>query len=126
MDTDGDLIPDGFEMRHNLDPLVPNAVDQNNNGLFDDWKYTNSDGDSLTDIQKYRYITNPRLTNSDGGNSAYPDNASDSVEVSQGSNPDDPTDGGHSWDADEMLSIDPVSGSETRVCTLRSGGFGNY
>jgi hypothetical protein len=147
-DSDGDLLPDGWELLHGLNPLVSNATDSNSNGVFEDNEYTNSDNDSLTDIQEYRHNTDPKLANSDGGDPLNPDNVNDSTEVAQGSNPNDPTDGGQEPSPNEMLSLtlgigdqsgsksedyvmhcyrlDPETGIETRVYTLRSGGYGKY
>lgn len=147
-DTDDDLLPDGWEIDNGLNALVSNASDTNGNGRFEDHEYTNSDTDALTDIEEYRYNTNPNQSNSDGGIPGYPDNSDDATEVAQGSNPNDPTDGGQAPAPEQMQPIllgigdesgsesedyvlhcyqlDPASGAETRVFTLRSGGYGEY
>jgi hypothetical protein len=129
-DTDGDLLPDGWEVDYQLNPLVPNNPN------------SDTDQDGLTLLDEYRYNTNPTLANTDG------DTQNDGAEVGQGSNPNDSSDGGTPIPAEEKLSIllgigdesgsesedyvlncyrlDPATGQETRIYTLRSGGYGEY
>jgi hypothetical protein len=131
-DTDGDLLPDGWEATHSpsLTPLVPNNPN------------SDTDQDGLTLLDEYRYNTNPTLANTDG------DTQNDGAEVGQGSNPNDSSDGGTPIAAEDKISIllgigdksgsesedyvlncyrlDPQTGQETRIYTLRSGGFGEY
>ncbi|MBC2603082.1 RHS repeat protein [Puniceicoccus vermicola] len=72
-DTDGDLLPDGFEhYSAHLDPLVP----ENNIHL-------DFDGDGLSDFEESNYGTNPDLWDTDG------DGVSDGIEMGLGSNPRD-------------------------------------
>lgn len=148
-DSDGDLLPDGWELLHELDPLVSNATDTNSNGTFENVEYTNSDSDALTDIEEYRYNTNPKNSNSDGGDTTFPDLVNDADEIAQGSLPNDPRDGGEAPDPAVMLPmllgvgdesgsesedyvlncyrLDPDTGEEVeRVYTHRSGGYGEY
>ncbi len=136
VDTDGDLIPDGYELEHDLDPLDPA------DGTLD------PDGDGLNNLAEWRYNTDPNAANSDGGDPNHPDNVNDGTEVSQGANPNDPTDGGVPAPPEQKLTfrlgvgdrsgsesedyvlhcyrIDKETGEEIRVYTLRSGGFGEY
>ncbi len=129
-DTDSDLLPDGWEYSYGMSPLTPGDAT------------ANPDNDGLNNLDEYRYNTKPNVANSDG------DDKNDGSEVSQGSDPNDPGDGGNPIPAAEKISIllgigdqsgsesedyvlncyhiDPQSGQENRVYTLRSGGFGQY
>ena len=129
-DTDGDLIPDGWEVDHDLNPLNPGDGTGN------------PDNDGLTNLEEYIYNTDPKVADTDH------DGKKDGPEVAQGSNPNDGSDGGNPIPADQKVSIllgvgdksgsesedyvlncfriDPQSGQEQRVYTLRSGGFGKY
>jgi len=71
LDTDGDGIPDAWEMTHGLNRLVNDAAGD-------------PDGDGLNNLQEYLYSTNPHVGDTDGDN--YPD----PIEVLSGSNPLDP------------------------------------
>jgi len=137
-DTDGDLIPDGWELKYPaiLDPLDPS------DGLLD------PDGDGLTNREEWQYNTNPTNPNSDGGDPDNPDTVNDGDEVDGGSNPNDPGDVGQSPSPEEKVSIllgvgdqsgsesedyvlncyriDRETGEEERIYTVRSGGFGQY
>gem|GEM_PF-3140820 len=148
-DSDGDLMPDGWEYQYSssgsgasfsimaaappapsyLDPIVPDA----------DQDY---DGDGVNNLDEFRNNTDPRNKDSDG------DGTNDNVEINQGSNPISGADGGQpippeqkfwvtlgigdesgSKSEDYSMNcflIDPVTGSEKRIYTLRSGGFGQY
>jgi len=148
-DTDGDFMPDGWEYQYSsmagtsslmmaaaaaptigyLNPLVADAAGD-------------LDGDGVNNLNEYRYAANPRSQDSDG------DGKNDNIEIGQNSNPSDPSDGGNPIPPAERLSIllgvgdqsgsqsedyimncfriDPESGEEKRVYTLRSGGFGEY
>jgi hypothetical protein len=62
-DTDGDRMPDAFELAHNLNPLVNDAA-------------LDPDADILTNLQEFRFGTLPRLADSDNdgasdGNEAF-------------------------------------------------------
>lgn len=70
-DSDGDLLPDAWEVMQGLDPH--NAAD----ARFD------SDGDGLTNAQEYFYHTDPHVADTDG------DGISDGAEVSVGTSPID-------------------------------------
>ncbi|MBB5352936.1 hypothetical protein HNR46_003185 [Haloferula luteola] len=132
-DTDGDLIPDGYELEHGLNPLDPS------DGNLD------PDLDGLTNLEEWIYNTDPNNPNTDGGTG---DNTNDGDEVGQGSDPNDPSDGGQAPEPGEQFTIrlgvgdesgsesedyvlncfklDPATGEEKRIYTLRSGGFGEY
>ena len=152
-DTDGDLIPDGWEITNGLDPNNPAdaALDNDSGGA-----------DGLTNVDEYRYNTNPRLRDSDGdlvsdgdevkgpnGIVQIPiDPSTGAVPVDGGSDPNNPSDHGQPLPADEIatfrLGVGDRSGShsedyvlnvfrydrdtneEERVYTLRSGGNGQY
>ncbi|GEM_PF-1772908 len=70
IDTDGDGIPDFWEIDNGLNPNVNDA--QNDN-----------DGDGLTNIQEYQYHTDPKNKDTDG------DGYSDGDEVAQKTDPND-------------------------------------
>jgi hypothetical protein len=137
-DTDGDLMPDGWEQQHQLDPLSP--ADAN----YD------PDNDDLTNINEYRYTTKPRVADTDtdgkqdGPEAKGPDG---NLDTDDGSNPADGSDEGNRPPADQLITLalgvgdrsgskseDYVlnvfqlqpDGSEKRIYTLRSGGFGQY
>jgi hypothetical protein len=129
-DTDGDLLPDGWENSYGMSPLIPGDAT------------ANPDNDGLNNLDEYRYNTKPNDANSDG------DGKNDGTEVNQGSDPNDASDGGNPIPVAETTSIllgigdksgshsedyvlncyqiDPQSGQEKRFYTLRSGGFGEY
>ncbi|NHJ49628.1 MAG: hypothetical protein FK733_17695 [Asgard group archaeon] len=54
-DTDGDLMPDDYEVDNSLDPLVDDAGDD-------------EDFDGLTNLEEYNYNTNPNDSDSDDDN----------------------------------------------------------
>ena len=137
-DTDGDLMPDGWEHQNQLDPLSP--ADAN----YD------PDNDGLTNINEYRYTTKPRVADTDtdgkqdGPEAKGPDG---NLDTDDGSNPADGSDEGNRPPADQLITLtlgvgdrsgskseDYVlnvfqlqpDGSEKRIYTLRSGGFGQY
>ena len=148
-DTDGDLMPDGWEYQYSsmagtsslmmaaataptigyLNPLVADATGD-------------LDGDGVNNLNEYRYAANPRSQDSDS------DGKNDNIEIGQGSGPSDPSDSGNPIPPAEKVSIllgvgdqsgshsedyvlncfrvDPATGQEQRFYTLRSGGHGQY
>ncbi len=69
-DTDGDGMPDGWEMLNGLNPINPSDASGD------------LDGDGLTNLQEYQFGSDPRNTDSDG------DGLSDGAEVNiYGTNP---------------------------------------
>jgi len=139
VDTDGDLLPDKWELDNGLDPTTDNrsAPDQNGNQTYPD-----SDGDGLDELDEYRNQTNPNLTDSDT------DGVSDFNEVNVTlSDPNDSTDkdpvppeerfsvklgvGDRSGSESEdyvldCFEIDGETGEEMLKYVLRSGGAGGY
>ena len=152
-DTDGDLIPDGWETANGLDPNNPaDATLDNDSG----------GGDGLTNLDEFRNNTNPRLRDSDGdlvsdgdevkgpdGIVQIPiDPSTGAVPVDDGSDPNDLSDHGQPLPADEIATFrlgvgdrsvsrsedyvlnvfryTRASGLETRVYSVRANGFGKY
>lgn len=138
-DTDGDLIPDGWELNVSMNPL------SNGDANLD------PDQDGATNLQEYRHNTNPNVSNTDGdsktdgeeinGPDGNPDTDDGSDPTYPGDNgvrpPDDQLvffklgvgDRSASHSEDYVLNVFRYTEStalETRVFTLRSGGFGEY
>lgn len=129
-DSDGDLMPDGWEVTYNLDPLNP--ADASLDG----------DNDNLDNLGEYSYASNPNNSDSDS------DGSNDGVEAGQGSLPSDSSDNGDPLPEDEKISIklgigdksgsksedyvmnvfelDEETLTEKRIYTVRSGGHGQY
>lgn len=85
-DSDGDGIPDEWEIANGLNPNNPADAAQD------------TDGDSLTNAQEYQLGTNPRLVDTDG------DGLTDSRELALGTNPlKADTDGDGLSDGQEVL-----------------------
>jgi hypothetical protein len=94
-DSDGDGLPDDFEIANGLNPTNPAdaAGDLDNDGLTNLEEYqrgtllnvADSDGDGLADGNEIALGTNPLLPDTDG------DGIRDGLEVQTGSNPLDPT-----------------------------------
>jgi len=94
-DSDGDGLPDDFEITNGLDPANPAdaAGDLDNDGLTNLQEYqrgtllhvADSDGDGLRDGEEISAGTNPLLADTDG------DGIRDGLEVQTGSNPLDPS-----------------------------------
>lgn len=101
-DTDGDLLPDSWEVQYGLNPLDATG----DNGADGD-----PDNDGLNNFKEMVHGTDPLNWDTDG------DATSDGDEVDQGSNPNDPSDGGQAPPEDEIQPVkiivgDP-SGSES-------------
>lgn len=140
-DTDGDLLPDGWEVQYGLNP-------RSNTDQYSDSEPSSAGGpDGLTNLAEYMWGTNPKARDTDG------DGTPDGQEVgppgsSPPSHPNDPRDGGQPIPSDEKLTIkiavgdesgshsedyvvecrriDPETGAELHVYTVRSGGFGQF
>jgi len=67
-DSDGDTIPDGYEVKYSLDPLLNDAS-------------SDADTDGLTNLQEYQFGTDPTNSDTDG------DGISDGEEVAAGTDP---------------------------------------
>ena len=68
-DSDGDGLPDGWEVQYGFNPL------NNSDATVD------GDGDGLSNLEEYQYGTDPTVADSDG------DGYDDGYEVSQGTDP---------------------------------------
>lgn len=111
-DTDGDLLPDGWEKDHGLNPKSAAGP----NGATGD-----PDGDGFSNITEYGNKTNPGDSGS-GSMDDIPNGDVISFKLGVGDRS-----GSHSEDYTmECYEFDPVTNAETHVYTLRSGGFGQY
>ena len=92
IDSDGDGIPDWWEVANGLNPYDPTDA-----GL-------DPDGDGLTNLQEYQYGTNPHVADTDG------DGLTDGQEIALGTNPlVADTDGDGLTDGQEVaLGTDPL------------------
>lgn len=80
-DTDGDGLPDGWEVMHGLDPHDPSDA-------FED-----PDGDGILNIFEFLLGTDPNVPNFlDSAVDADGDGIPDWIEIMLGTNPNDPTD----------------------------------
>ena len=91
-DTDGDLLPDLYEIENWLDPLVASGEDD-------------GDLDGLTNLEEYLNKSDPNNSDSDG------DGVTDGIEVGQGSDPNNPADGGNP-PPDPLESVEFVVGGD--------------
>ncbi len=99
-DTDGDGLPDRFEVQYPA--LDQTSADTDDDGVTDsEWDV---DDDGLTNYEEYEAGTNPLLADEDG------DGLNDSRELEVGTDPRDPdTDGDGLLDGEEIeLGTDPL------------------
>jgi hypothetical protein len=140
-DSDFDLMPDGWEFTHGLNPK--NSADAT---LDNDI----GGADGLTNLDEYRYNTDSKKRDTDGDgilDGAEAKGPDGNLATDDGSNPNDPSDAGTRPPATEFLTIKlgvgdrsgshsedyvlnvfqlQADGTEKRIYTLRSGGFGQY
>jgi hypothetical protein len=103
-DSDGDGMADGWEFNGGLDPL---SADGDNGPAGD------KDGDGLSNFNEYINGTLPKNPDTDG------DGVNDAIEVSQGSDPCDPSDNGQPPPVSELVEVpfsvgDPSGSSSER------------
>ena len=93
LDSDGDGMPDEYEIANGFNPFDPSDAGQD------------ADGDGLTNLQEYLLGTNPHNPDTDG------DGVPDGVEVKNGTNPLNPdTDGDGLTDGQELaLGTNPLN-----------------
>ncbi|MCK5529297.1 MAG: hypothetical protein KAI74_06405, partial [Kiritimatiellae bacterium] len=97
-DTDGELLPDGWEVMYGLNPLVADNLS------------SDTDGDGLNLFDEYRYVTRPNDTDTDD------DGVTDGDEVlrSPRSNPNNASDGGNPTNCVTIkLTVGDPSGSNS-------------
>jgi len=113
-DTDGDGLPDSWELENGFDPLNP---DSNGNGIPDNEE--DADGDGVSNHDEYIYGTDPNNADSDG------DGVSDADEIDQCGNPNDASDGGMPPPEENQvqvkLTIGDPSGSHSEHWEIRVG-----
>ncbi len=137
-DTDGDLIPDGWEILHGTNPL--DSADASND----------LDNDGLPNIFEYQCNSNPTVadTDNDGTEDGAEANGPDgNIATDDGSFPNDASDQGTRPASEEMITLKlgvgdrssshsenyalhvyqiQQDGTEKRIHTLESGGYGYY
>ncbi len=113
-DSDFDGLPDGWEVANCLNPL---DNDTDGDGIED--PFDDDDNDGLNNLDEWLYGTDPQNPDTDG------DGVSDGNEADQGSNPNDPSDGGQAPPPEDLITVrlivgDP-SGSESERWMLKVG-----
>jgi hypothetical protein len=115
-DSDGDVLPDGFEYSVGLNPL---SNDSDSDGILDSLEDLDFDG--LTNIKELAYDTDANLWDSDG------DGVPDGIEASQGSDPNNISDGGVAPPAEDIieltLTVGDWSGSNSERWILHVGSI---
>ncbi len=94
VDTDGDGIPDAWEVAHGLNPNSPTDA-------FED-----PDRDDLSNLDEFQHGTDPRRADSDG------DGIPDGLEVAESTNPLDPG----SYDLSQALASISVAPADRSRC----------
>ncbi len=142
-DTDGDGLPDGYEI-YTLYPLLLESGYPEENGMNPDDDY---DKDGLTNLEEYHLGTNPGLEDTDGDRirdyeevnmygtnpllmDSDEDGLCDGTEVEAGLDPADPdTDEDSIWDGEETTTqtLTTQQKEETAIIpTLQITGTGDY
>jgi len=94
-DSDGNLLPDGWEVANNLDP---------NSAVGNDGASGDPDNDGLDNFDEWRFLTDPHLADTDG------DSVSDGAEITQGSDPSSGQDNGQAPPPEEKLTLRIIVG----------------
>ncbi|MEI6676233.1 MAG: hypothetical protein WCO57_13760, partial [Verrucomicrobiota bacterium] len=101
-DADGDGLPDAYENLNHFNPYRAQSAT------------TDTDNDGLSDLQEYRYGTDPRRPDSDG------DGMNDAWEIQWGFNPLDPTDAAADADGDHVSNLREAQLGTNPVGVFRS------
>lgn len=102
-DSDGDGVPDAWEIGYDYDPFNPQDANQDD------------DGDGLTTLAEYGAGTNPTLVDSDG------DAMADGWEVEYGLNPTDAADASLDLDGDGVSNVDEfLAGTDPTVASVQA------